>query len=203
MDICACDGIVSSLQDLDVRFPDHTRARANVSQLDILTSFHQRRWFWALVLGYCVFLVTGALYYQSALGYFPCELCIYARIWLLAIGSAALAGIFLSPYRPSRMALSLIMLVLVAGLGSVSWDLLGIDYNFGPPSACSFVIYPDWLPLDRWWPAMFEVQGACMATPKVLWNVSMADVLAASSVILFAAFAYALIRDSISALGSR
>ncbi len=167
-----------------------------------IAEFHERRWFWILVLGYCLFLEAGALYYQSVLGYPPCELCIYVRIWLAGMALAALAGAFLVRYRSARIALSLVMLVLVGGLANVTWTLLGLEYGFGPPGGCAFMIdYPAWLPLDRWWPAMFTVQGPCMATPKVLWGVSMADVLAATCVILFAAFVYALLRDAIESIG--
>ena len=166
-----------------------------------IANFQQRRGFWGLVFGYCVFLEAGALFYQLVLGYPPCELCIHVRLWLGGLALATLCGIFVSRYRLARMALSLVSLALVAGLASVTWELLGIEYRFGPPGSCAFVIYyPEWLPLDRWWPAMFEVQGSCMATPEVIAGISMADVLAASCIVLFAAFAWALISDALSML---
>lgn len=148
---------------------------------------------WAAVAVICFALEAGALYYQQSLLYFPCELCIYARVWLAAIGLVALAGLVLRHAVWWMRALILVEIALVLGLGRTVWKLLAIDYGFAGVGACSlYARFPEWAPLDLWFPAMFRVQGPCGETPEVVLGLSMADGLAVTTLGFLLAFAIAL-----------
>jgi disulfide bond formation protein DsbB len=159
-----------------------------------------RRWqAWAAVIGVSAGLLGGALYFQEVERDYPCELCIYTRVWIVAIALVAVAGLAL---RKTVWPLRLIVaaeLLLSVGLATAVWDLLGLEYGFGAPGACGR--YPDfwpWAPLDQWLPVLFEVQGPCMATPTVLFGLSMADGLAVITSLFIASFALALAAEPLS-----
>lgn len=147
----------------------------------------QNRWFWLLPAILCALMLVGALFYQYVLDTYPCELCIYVRVWVIAIGLTSLLGLALRQFLWAKIALLLGMLALSYGLAQDVWVLLSIDYRWPTDGACSFVAYfPEWAPLDKWWPAMFEVQDLCQPTPYLIFKISMADALAASCVFFFA-----------------
>lgn len=149
---------------------------------------------WLAVILICVGLEGGAVYFQLAQMQFPCELCIYTRVWLAAIGIVAVAGLVLRQTGWPIRILIAAELALSLGLAGVVWDLLSLEYGFGGAGACSmFPDFPSWAPLDQWMPVLFQVQGPCAATPEVVLGLSMADGLAGVSVGFIAAFALALI----------
>jgi disulfide bond formation protein DsbB len=159
-----------------------------------------RRWqAWAAVFLICVGLLGGALYFQEVKQDYPCELCIYTRVWIAAIALVAVAGLAL---RKTVWPLRLVVaaeLILSIGLATVVWKLLGLEYRFGPPGACGLnANFPEWARLDDWLPALFEVQGPCMATPTVLFGLSMADGLAVVSTLFVLSFALALVAEPLA-----
>lgn len=128
-------------------------------------------------------MVGGALFFQYYLDDLPCELCVYVRAWLMGIGLLAVLGVLIRQWRWPTLLMIALMLWLTWGLAEDTWVLLSIDQGWPTSGACSFVAYfPQWLPLDKWWPQMFEVQNLCQPTPVVLFGVSMAHALAAASV---------------------
>ena len=134
---------------------------------------------WAALIVIGVGLVAGALYYQEALMLYPCELCIYTRVWLAAIALVALPGLVLRKTVWSQRAVIVIELGLTFGLGTVVWELLALEYGWAGAGACSFFPnFPSWAPLDEWLPMLFQVQGPCAATPEVAFGLSMAQGLA-------------------------
>ena len=154
-----------------------------------------RRWeAWAAVILICVGLLGGALYFQIAENDYPCELCIYTRVWITAIALAAVAGLVLrNTVWPARAVVA-IELVLSIGLANVVYQLIGLEYGFGAIGQCS--IYPDfptWAPLDQWLPVLFQVQGPCAATPEVILGLSMADGLTVIAIAFIVSFALALV----------
>ncbi|WP_045857318.1 disulfide bond formation protein B [Teredinibacter purpureus] len=148
---------------------------------------------WLAIFMVCVGLEAGAIYFQEVLMYYPCELCIYTRVWMTAMALFALVAIPLRHNVWARRACIVIQLVLTFGLIRVVWKLLGIEYGWGPDGACSlYANFPQWAPLDEWLPVLFKVQDSCAATPKVLFSLSMADGLAVVSSGVFLALAFAL-----------
>lgn len=159
-----------------------------------------RRWqAWAAVILISAGLLGGALYFQEVQRDYPCELCIYTRVWIVAIALAAVAGLAL---RKTVWPLRLIVateLLLSIGLATVVWKLLGLEYGFGAPGACGInANFPGWARLDDWLPVLFEVQGPCMATPTVLFGLSMADGLAVIAVLFILSFALALVAEPLT-----
>jgi len=134
------------------------------------------------------------LFYQHVLKTYPCEVCIYIRVWLAAIALISLAGLVLKRWHWSKITSLVLLTGLALGLTSEVWAILQIEYNLGHGGACSyFANFPSWAKLDHWLPAVFEVQEACAATPKVLFGLSMADGLVAVSLGFVVAFILSLI----------
>jgi disulfide bond formation protein DsbB len=44
---------------------------------------------------------------------------------------------------------------------------------------------PQWFAIQEWIPSIFEIQTTCGYTPIIAWGISMAESLAALSIILF------------------
>ncbi len=149
---------------------------------------------WTALIALCIALEAGALYYQIALMYYPCEQCIYTRVWIAGIALAALAGLALRRNAWAVRAILVLQILLTLGLGRVVWRLLAIEYGFAEFGDCNlYAQFPSWAPLDAWFPTMFRVQDVCGDTPEVLFGLSMADGLAATTVCLLAAFTLALV----------
>lgn len=142
----------------------------------------QKPWFWSLFIAASFAMVGGALFFQYYHDDLPCELCVYVRAWLLGIGVLAILGLIVRQWRWPALLVIVLMLWLTLGLAEDTWILLSIDQGWPTSGACSFVaFFPEWMPLDRWWPAMFEVQNLCQPTPVVLLGISMAHALSAAS----------------------
>ena len=50
----------------------------------------QSRWYWLTIALFGIALLGVALYYQYALGDEPCQVCIHARLWVVAFTLIAL-----------------------------------------------------------------------------------------------------------------
>lgn len=162
--------------------------------LDLIWTLGEKWQSWLAVVLISTGLVAGAVYSQQTQMQYPCELCIYTRVWLVAIALVALAGLALRRVLHARRVLIAAELVLSVGLAQVVWELLALEYGFAGAGACSMIAnFPSWAPLDEWLPALFQVQGPCAATPEVVLGLSMADGLAVVTVCFIAAFAFALV----------
>lgn len=153
-------------------------------------------WPWLTVIAICISLEGGALYFQEIIGLFPCELCIYTRVWLTAIVLVCIVGIFIRFWQwPRRIALFL-LIALSVGLSYTTWQLMGLEYGWNTDGACSLVAnFPSWAPLDAWFPMLFRVQDACSATPTVIFGLSMAEGLTGVCLGYLSAFGIALYGD--------
>ncbi len=136
-------------------------------------------WYWLAVLATGLSLDAVALYYQYALDYYPCVLCIHVRIWVLGFVLVAAVALLV---RGSRLLLVLSHVLTVAlsiGLLERAWMLLGIERGTVEGS-CSFDSgLPAWFALDQWFPLLFKVWEACGYTPELLFGVTMAEALVA------------------------
>lgn len=147
------------------------------------------RYFWWFVAGLMLALEGGALYFQHVLHYYPCELCIYVRVWLAAIFILSLLALGLKRWFWGQVLVSLVGLGLSIGLALETWGLIQVEYGIGSGGACGFKAnFPEWAPLDTWMPWMFEVQDLCQATPEFFWGVSMTHGLIVTSAGLIALF---------------
>ncbi|BCE01580.1 disulfide bond formation protein B [Marinicellulosiphila megalodicopiae] len=149
----------------------------------LLTHLAQSRLFWLAVFIICACLEGGALYFQHVLGvnedgqkvfYQPCELCIYTRVWLALIAIVAIIGMITCKAKWLRRAVLSIQTLLVIGLSNEVYSLLKVEYQFGDGGSCKFrANFYDWMPLDQWFPNVFEVKDMCQATPAVFGSFTM------------------------------
>ncbi|HEY7884921.1 MAG TPA: disulfide bond formation protein B, partial [Cellvibrionaceae bacterium] len=147
------------------------------------------RSFWLATALICAALEAGALFYQYVLGDPPCEICIYIRVWLFALLMLSLLALPLRRWRFTRLLSAVAGLLLAVGLAHETWIMVQIEYNIGSGGSCGFFAnFPAWAPLDKWLPFLFEVQGLCMATPKVLFGLTMVHGLIAVSAVFIIAF---------------
>lgn len=123
----------------------------------------------------CLALIGGALYRQQVLGELPCPLCILQRYALLLIAVLA----FLAAAMPGKRSMTAFeALVVLAALGGVAaagnhaWVLAH------PLSSCGVdTLQPlvDGLPLAKWLPTVFEVQGFCTTPYPPVLGLSLAQ----------------------------
>ena len=154
----------------------------------------QCRNFWLAVAALMVVLEAGALLFQHVWQYYPCEVCIYVRVWVMALFFVSLLALLLKSHWWGRLVSAVGGLALSIGLGNESWNLIKIEYGVGDGSSCAFMAdFPAWAPLDKWLPSVFEVQGLCQATPEIALGVTMTHVLVVVSAGLIALFSLAVI----------
>ena len=166
--------------------------------------YNQQAWPWWLLFSLCVGLEAGALYFQQVLQYYPCEMCIYTRVWIMLIAFAALLQLWLRHLQHVRLIGQTLLIALMIGLALQVYDLLAVEKGFASDGACAFKAnFWSWAPLDQWWPAMFEVGDFCQATPEVWLGISMAEGLAAFVLISLLLLLIYWLSDLVGWLNSR
>lgn len=139
---------------------------------------------WLFLIVLCVALEGVALYYQYALDYLPCVLCIHVRMLVAAILLVAIVG-WLG--RRSRVVSS-VTLLIITGLWlwmvERSYQLLGTERGWIMGECQMQSGLPEWLALERWFPWIFEIHEPCGYTPYLLFKISMAEVLIVMSAVM-------------------
>ena len=150
--------------------------------------------FWLALAALMALLEIGALLFQHLWQYYPCEVCIYVRVWVLALFGVALLALLIKRFFWGRLLCSALGLGLAVGLANESWNLIKIEYGVGDGGSCAFMAnFPSWAPLDEWMPWMFQVQDMCKATPEIALGITMTHVLVVVSVALVLLFSAALV----------
>jgi disulfide bond formation protein DsbB len=116
------------------------------------------------------------LYYQYVLDYGPCPLCIHVRIGILAWMLVSLFSMLLNNLAAWRIG-HLLNTVILVWLCERTYQLLGTERGFLLTECGMDSGLPSWLPLDQWIPAVFEPWESCGYTPKMLFDISMAEAL--------------------------
>ena len=153
---------------------------------DVMTQSPTMRslWWAMLILGSGMF--AAALDWQYALGEDPCQVCIHARLWVVAIALIGALMLVLPSNRGTGFGGLVLLLVSSMGLGERSYYLYEIE-NFRGDGSCQFTLgMPDWFAVDRWFPALFEVRNICSYTPEIAFGISMAEALVVISVLIAA-----------------
>ena len=150
----------------------------------LLRACHQSRLYWGglVLLGFA--LEAVALYYQYVLDEWPCVLCIHIRIWIFGFVIVAIVALFLVQSIAAMRLLHGLSLIMMIGLLERSYQVLAVErgWVFGD---CDMELgMPAWFALDRWLPAIFEVQTSCGYTPLMLFQISMAEILLVVSALL-------------------
>lgn len=126
-----------------------------------LSSWAEIRWPWALLAASALALELTALFFQHVMNMDPCVMCVYERV---ATGGILFAGIIGFIYPKS-------IWVRLAAYGIWGWSVIEglliaiehveIQFPSGPFGAsCAF--FPEfWVPLEQWFPALFNPTGLC------------------------------------------
>ena len=161
-----------------------------------LIRFLGSRWYWLGLSLFGIALLGVALYYQYALGDEPCQVCIHARLWVVALILIALI-LLITPQIPLLRVLgNLGVLIAGAGLYERAHYLYRLENGIGDGS-CQFQLgMPDWFAVDRWMPWLFEVRNLCSFTPEMLFGLSMAETLMGMGAGLSLLAAWVTVRDA-------
>ena len=142
-----------------------------------LSHILQARWYWIALAIAGSALLAVALYYQYVLGDEPCQVCIHARLWVVAFTFIALIMLITSQHRVLRVVANIGVVVSCAGLTERARYLYRLENGIGDGS-CQFQLgMPDWFAVDQWMPWLFEVRNLCSFTPTMLFGLSMAESL--------------------------
>ena len=134
-------------------------------------------WYWLALLLAGLVSEGVALFYQHVLDEMPCVLCIHVRLLVLALLLVALLAMFLRHFKWTNVLVHLLTVVVAAGLLERSWQLLGTERGFTFGDCGLDPGFPEWLPLDAWFPAVFQVETSCGYTPELLFGITMAEAL--------------------------
>ena len=134
-------------------------------------------WYWWMLALLAVAFESVALFYQHVLEEMPCVMCIHVRMLMLALILVSLVAVFIHRFRWLNAVAHMFTVLVAVLLLERSYQLLGTERGF-TFSDCGFDLgLPDWLALDSWFPAVFQVQTSCGYTPELLFGVTMAEVL--------------------------
>jgi disulfide bond formation protein DsbB len=145
--------------------------------LELIRQFSQSKLYWVSLITLGLSLEAAALYYQYVLDEWPCVLCIHIRVWISGFIVLAVLALLVGSSRWLTRGLHLVNTAIMAGFVERSWQTLAVErgWVFGDCDMESGL--PSWFALDKWFPAIFEVQTACGYTPLILFNITMAEVL--------------------------
>jgi protein dithiol:quinone oxidoreductase len=130
-----------------------------------LSALHlHRRFFWVSLAAVAVAMEAFALISQHAFGLQPCNECIYIRAGVLGLGIAGVLGAISPQTLLLRWTACVLVLVSLSGSLWRAWTLVDIEKQVSEGAALGckrFKGFPDWLPLERLVPEMFEPRGKC------------------------------------------
>lgn len=162
--------------------------------LDHLNRLATGRRYWQALILLGLAQLALALFYQYVRDEPPCMLCIQVRVLLSGVILLGIVALFVRRQRWLRTGAHVLNTVLLGALVERSWILLGTERGTLIASCAFDLGLPPWLALDRWFPALYEIQTSCGYTPELLFGVTMAEallvtfgVLLAVSVVLTAA----------------
>ncbi len=140
----------------------------------MLARFSQTRNAWGWLFASGLALQLAALFFQYVMKLDPCVMCIYVRVAVLGLMLAGLVGM-LAPKLWLVRFVGMIGWAVSAVWGfKLAYELNEMQINPSPFSTCSFFPdFPDFMPLDKWLPAVFEPTGMCSDTPWTFLSISM------------------------------
>ena len=163
--------------------------------MTLLSRSLRTRWYWIALAAAGFALLVVALYYQYVLGDEPCQVCIHARLWVVAFTVIALFMAIPHQHRLMRLTANLGVFIACAGLTERATYLYQLENGIGDGS-CEFELgMPSWFAVDQWMPLLFEVRNLCSFTPKMLFGFSMAESLMGIGAVLCLVAATAIAID--------
>ena len=150
------------------------------------TLSHSRK-YWGFLFVTGIALLAVALFYQHALDYRPCLLCIQVRLWVSLFVIVSFIGFLIANSRVMNFIAHLSVVLIALALVDRSYQLLGTErgFVFGD---CGFNLgLPAWFAIDEWLPSVYYVESACGYTPEIIFGITMAEALMLFSVVLLLA----------------
>ena len=130
----------------------------------VIKAFSLQRRSWLMLAVIALLLESFALYMQHMHAVQPCNECIYIRLGVLGIAIAGLIGV-LHPrsgiLRWGALAVWFLALGWSLFRANLLLNLEHIVREGGEASCARFKGFPEWLPLERWFPDMFEPRAMC------------------------------------------
>lgn len=136
--------------------------------LNLLSQYSRMRFSWILLLLSTLIFEATALFFQHGMNLAPCTLCIYQRVTLLGILLASLIG--LAAPKKILCRIIAIFIWLYSAIEGFNLAFLQARLQFAPSltDTCSInVQFPSWLPLNSWFPNIFNATGPCS---EKLWS---------------------------------
>jgi disulfide bond formation protein DsbB len=135
------------------------------------------QWYWLVCMTAGLALLATALFYQYVLDSQPCVMCIHVRLWISLLVIVAFAGWLSRDNRVINTVTHISIALIAIGLTERSYQLLGTERGF-VFSDCGFNLgLPSWFAIDNWLPWLYRVETTCGYTPKLLFNITMAEAL--------------------------
>lgn len=151
--------------------------------------------FWLFLIVFSFSLEISALYYQYALGFEPCVICIQIRLLLALVIVLSIVGLLLKKLAAARFILNAGILGAAVVLLDKSWILVKTERGMMMGS-CSFNAgLPDWFPIDKLIPYLFEVRAACGVTPDIAFGITMSESMMAVSAFLIIVPALSIVQQ--------
>ena len=144
--------------------------------LKVIKTLSLQRWPWLLLSVAAILLEGFALYMQHAMGVEPCNECIYIRVGVLGLALAGLIGAVAPKIRILRWTALSVWLLAVGGSLFRAQLLLDLEQKVreGAEAGCArFKGFPEWMPLERWLPDMFEPRAMCGTVSWTFLNQSV------------------------------
>ncbi|MDG6881354.1 Disulfide oxidoreductase [Phocoenobacter uteri] len=156
-------------------------------------SLTRSAWFCLILSG--LILEGVALYFQHKMGLAPCVMCIYERVALFSICIAGVMA-FIAP----RFLIFRLLGLFIGIFGAIKGLSLAIkhtNYQFNPSpwNQCPIKVdFPPTLPLNEWFPNVFEATGSCSEVQWTFLSFSMPQWL----IVVFGGYLLALVLIAIS-----
>jgi disulfide bond formation protein DsbB len=149
-----------------------------------LQQLMQSKRFWIALMVLGMALEGVAVFYQYVLEEPPCILCIHFRLLVVLLIVFSLIGLLLRSVTKGRILVSIALLAVFAGMLERSYQLLGTERGFIRGECAATLNFPDWIAIDKWMPAFFQPWTSCSYTPKLFFNITMAEGLMVFSLVM-------------------
>jgi len=144
----------------------------------------QSKLFWISLIFLGIALEGVAVFYQYYMEEPPCILCIHFRLLVILLIVFALLGLLLRSSKGGLIATSSALLFVFIGMFERSYQLLGTERGFIQGECAATLNFPDWIAVDKWMPSFFEPWTSCSYTPKLVFDITMAEALMVFSLMM-------------------
>lgn len=150
----------------------------------MLYQLMQYRLFWVALILIGFALEGIAYYYQYILEEPPCILCIHFRLLVVLMIVFSFLGLSLKSSKVGTTLVSVALLLVFGGMAERSYQLLGTERGFIMGECAATLNFPNWIAVDQWFPSFFAPWTSCGYTPKLFFDITMAEALMAFSVVM-------------------